>query len=79
MYPMVKSESPWSLQLILSNVVASSIKPEKKAVSSIFEISNERSTFIGFEKMSPFNFDRFAICFANVVEADSIRVGVCVK
>jgi hypothetical protein len=45
----------------------------------MFDIYNEHATFVGTEKLSPFDFDTFSVCMSNVVEADSIRVGINIK
>ena len=80
MNPMVKSENPWNLIITHNNMITSNtVKPSKKAMSSMFDLSNEHATFIGLEKMNPFNFDAFSVCLSNIIEADSIKIGVNIK
>jgi hypothetical protein len=80
MHPMVKSENPWNLKITMNKIViVNSVKPSKKATSSMFDIYNEHATFVGTEKLNPFDFDTFAVCLSNVVEADSIRVGINIQ
>ena len=77
---MMKSENGWHLKLVINNVVIqNTVNPQKKAVSSMFDIGAENATFVGLERLSPFQFDQFSVCFSNAVDADSIKVGVSIR
>ena len=61
-----------------NNVVADLVKPERKAIGSIFNVANENVIFTGTEKMSPFNFDSFRFVVTSVKDAESFRIGISI-
>jgi hypothetical protein len=80
MYPMMNSESPWTLKTTNKNSLAivNNLKQSKKS-SSLFDIDNVQATFVGSDQLSPFDFDSFAVCLLNQIEADSIKIGICIR
>ena len=74
---MLKSERCWTLKIMIKNIVSEGIHPERKCLSSIFTIREERAIFESDELMNPFNFDQFRVTLVNSSD-DEIKIGVSI-
>lgn len=73
MYPMLRSELPWTLRVTMNNVKSEGVQPQRLANSSVFNV--ESAAFDGLNEMSLLNFDSY-VCTILAAEFDSIRIGV---
>jgi len=74
---MLKSEKCWTLKIFIKNIVSEGINPERKCLSSIFTIADERAIFESNELMNPFNFDKFRVTLVNT-NSDEVKIGVAI-
>ncbi len=78
MYPMLKSEKDWTLDVTFKGITTTDVKPEKKSEASMFRIGWESIKYYGNEIMSPFNFDNYSLSIVNIGQRDECKVGVTI-
>lgn len=55
--------------------MVNAIDPERKAILSIFESSNELITFNGTQELNPHDFNSFKVTFTALMNASVLKVG----
>jgi len=78
LYPKFQSEKCWKLNIDQNNILSENIEGKRKAVSSIFQIGSESVKFYGKDRLHPFSFDSFSMCFNSQTDADILRFGVSI-